>query len=166
MAYYFLASVMRPGAEPPSLHHHPHHTSVTINTNSKWKLQTIVGNDLYDLYVLRLKKHHHNFLKVLTPSTHHCPSVKHRCVILCTTPILAWKHGWQFIEIYCYVLQQWKMISILTDALLGDCYGQSSLAVEYCLGVQNNTCIVKVLKEEYLCCNKGPSWIEPSSNSP
>jgi hypothetical protein len=33
---------------------------------------------------------------------------------------------------------------------VGDCHGQSSLAVEYCLGVQNNTWIVKVLKDDYM----------------
>jgi hypothetical protein len=32
---------------------------------------------------------------------------------------------------------------------VGDCHGQSSLAAEYCLGVQNNAWIVKVLMNDY-----------------
>jgi hypothetical protein len=32
---------------------------------------------------------------------------------------------------------------------VGDCHGQSLLAVEYCLGEQNNTLVVKVLKDYY-----------------
>jgi hypothetical protein len=35
------------------------------------------------------------------------------------------------------------------EFVLGDCHGQSLLAVEYCLGVQNNTRVVKVLKDDY-----------------
>jgi malate synthase len=32
---------------------------------------------------------------------------------------------------------------------VGDCHGQSLLAVEQCLGVQNNTWIAEVLKDDY-----------------
>jgi hypothetical protein len=35
------------------------------------------------------------------------------------------------------------------EFVVGDCHGQSLLAVECCLGVQNNTRIVKVLKNYY-----------------
>jgi hypothetical protein len=33
--------------------------------------------------------------------------------------------------------------------VVGHCHGQSLSAVEYCLGEQNNTWIVKVLKDYY-----------------
>jgi hypothetical protein len=32
---------------------------------------------------------------------------------------------------------------------MGDCHKQSLLAIEYCLGVQNNTWTVKVLKDDH-----------------
>jgi hypothetical protein len=35
------------------------------------------------------------------------------------------------------------------DFVVGDCHRQSLLAVEYCLEVQNNMWIVKVLKDDY-----------------
>jgi hypothetical protein len=37
---------------------------------------------------------------------------------------------------------------VLYVAVLGGCHGQSLLAVEHCLGVQNNTWIVKVLEDD------------------
>jgi hypothetical protein len=36
-----------------------------------------------------------------------------------------------------------------SEFVVEDCHGQSLLAVKYCLGVQNNTWIVKVLKEDH-----------------
>jgi hypothetical protein len=36
------------------------------------------------------------------------------------------------------------------EFVVGDCHGQLLLAVEYCLGVHNNTWIVKVLKDDYM----------------
>jgi hypothetical protein len=35
------------------------------------------------------------------------------------------------------------------EFVVGDCHGQSLSAAEYCLGVQNNAWIVKVLKDDY-----------------
>jgi hypothetical protein len=35
------------------------------------------------------------------------------------------------------------------EFVVGDCHGRSLLGVEYCLGAQNNTLIVKVLKDDY-----------------
>jgi hypothetical protein len=35
------------------------------------------------------------------------------------------------------------------DFVVGDCHRQSSLAVECCLGEENNTWIMKVLKDDY-----------------
>jgi hypothetical protein len=36
------------------------------------------------------------------------------------------------------------------EFVVGYCHGQSSLSVEYCLGVQSNTWIVRVLMDDYM----------------
>jgi hypothetical protein len=42
-----------------------------------------------------------------------------------------------------------QIVPCSLEFVIGDRHGQSLLAVEYCLGVQNNAWIVKVVKDDY-----------------
>jgi hypothetical protein len=64
------------------------------------------------------------------------------CTICATKMKLS---GLRIFRLLYFVTQsiRWSL-----EFVVGDCYGQS-LAVKYCLGVQNNTWIVKVIKDDY-----------------